>query len=30
LVRQGGSVVDRTVEIEFFDVGVRAYDFTFG
>jgi thiol-disulfide isomerase/thioredoxin len=30
LVRQAGSVVDRTFEIEFIDVGVRAYDFTFG
>ena len=30
LVRQTGSVVDRTFEIEFFDAGVRAYVFTFG
>ncbi len=30
LVRQTGSVVDRTFEIEFFDAGVRAYAFTFG
>jgi thiol-disulfide isomerase/thioredoxin len=30
LVRQSGAVSDRTFEIEFFDPGVRAYDFTFG
>jgi cytochrome c biogenesis protein CcdA/thiol-disulfide isomerase/thioredoxin len=30
LVRQTGSVVDRTFEIEFIDAGVRAYAFTFG
>jgi len=30
LVRQQGPVLDRTFEIEFFDPGVRAYDFTFG
>jgi cytochrome c biogenesis protein CcdA/thiol-disulfide isomerase/thioredoxin len=30
LVRQAGSVTDRTFEIEFFDAGVRAYSFTFG
>jgi thiol-disulfide isomerase/thioredoxin len=30
LVRQTGSVADRTFEIEFFDAGVRAYAFTFG
>jgi cytochrome c biogenesis protein CcdA/thiol-disulfide isomerase/thioredoxin len=30
LVRQSGSVVDRTFEIEFLDTGVRAYAFTFG
>jgi cytochrome c biogenesis protein CcdA/thiol-disulfide isomerase/thioredoxin len=30
LVRQTGSVADRTFEIEFFDPGVRAYVFTFG
>jgi thiol-disulfide isomerase/thioredoxin len=30
LVRQAGSVVDRTVEIHFFGSGVRAYAFTFG
>jgi len=30
LIRQAGSVEDRTVEIEFLDPGVRAYDFTFG
>jgi len=30
LIRQIGPIVDRTFEIEFFDPGVRAYDFTFG
>jgi hypothetical protein len=30
LVRQQGSIVDRTIEIEFLDPGVRAYAFTFG
>lgn len=30
LVRQTGSVTDRTFEIQFFDKGVRAYAFTFG
>jgi thiol-disulfide isomerase/thioredoxin len=30
LVRQPGPVVDRTIEIEFLDSGVRAYAFTFG
>jgi cytochrome c biogenesis protein CcdA/thiol-disulfide isomerase/thioredoxin len=30
LIRQSGSVTDRTFEIEFFDAGVRAYAFTFG
>jgi thiol-disulfide isomerase/thioredoxin len=30
LVRQSGPIVDRTFEVEFFDPGVRAYDFTFG
>lgn len=30
LVRQVGPIVDRTFEIEFFDPGVRAYNFTFG
>jgi hypothetical protein len=30
LIRQKGSVVDRTFEIEFLDPGVQAYDFTFG
>ena len=30
LVRQKGAVKDRTFEIEFFDPGVRIYDFTFG
>jgi cytochrome c biogenesis protein CcdA/thiol-disulfide isomerase/thioredoxin len=30
LVRQTGAVEDHTFEIEFFDAGVRAYDFTFG
>jgi thiol-disulfide isomerase/thioredoxin len=30
LIRQKGSVIDRTFEIEFLDPGVRAYVFTFG
>jgi thiol-disulfide isomerase/thioredoxin len=30
LVRQTGPIVNRTFRIEFFDPGVRAYDFTFG
>jgi len=30
LVRQTGSIADRTFEIEFLDPGVRAYAFTFG
>jgi hypothetical protein len=30
LVRQKGSVQDRTFEIRFLDPGVRAYSFTFG
>ena len=30
LVRQKGSVVDRTFEIQFLDAGVHAYVFTFG
>ena len=30
LVRQSGTVNDRTFEIEFYDAGVRAYAFTFG
>ncbi|WP_421914403.1 cytochrome c biogenesis protein CcdA [Mesorhizobium sp.] len=30
LVRQSGSIKDRTFQIEFFDAGVRAYVFTFG
>jgi cytochrome c biogenesis protein CcdA/thiol-disulfide isomerase/thioredoxin len=30
LVRQRGSVTDRTFEIEFLDPGVQAYSFTFG
>jgi thiol-disulfide isomerase/thioredoxin len=30
LIRQSGPILDRTFEIEFFDPGVRAYDFTFG
>ena len=30
LIRQKGSVTDRTLEIEFLDPGVRAYVFTFG
>jgi hypothetical protein len=29
-VRQPRSVADRTIEIEFFDTGPRAYVFTFG
>jgi thiol-disulfide isomerase/thioredoxin len=30
LIRQKGSIVDRTFEIEFLDLGVHALDFTFG
>jgi len=30
LLRQGGTIVDRTFEIRFLDPGVRAYAFTFG
>ena len=30
LIRQKGPIVDRTFEIEFFDLGVQALDFTFG
>lgn len=30
LVRQSGSVDDRTFQIEFLDGGARAYAFTFG
>jgi cytochrome c biogenesis protein CcdA/thiol-disulfide isomerase/thioredoxin len=30
LVRQKGTVMDRTFEIEFLDPGVQAYSFTFG
>ncbi len=30
LVRQGGTIADRTFEIEFFEAGVHAYAFTFG
>jgi len=30
VIRQAGSVTDRTFEIEFFDADVRAYAFTFG
>jgi len=30
LIRQKGSIVDRTFEIEFLDPGVHAVDFTFG
>jgi hypothetical protein len=30
LVRQAGTIIDQTFEIEFFDPGVRAYAFTFG
>jgi hypothetical protein len=30
LVRQSGSVDDRTLEIQFLDPGVEAYVFTFG
>jgi thiol-disulfide isomerase/thioredoxin len=30
LIRQKGPIVDRTFEIEFLDLGVQAFDFTFG
>jgi hypothetical protein len=30
LVRQPGSITDRTLEIAFLDTGVEAYVFTFG
>jgi thiol-disulfide isomerase/thioredoxin len=30
LIRQPGPIVDRTLEIEFLDPGVEAFDFTFG
>jgi len=30
LIRQPGSIADRTCEIEFLDVGLEAYAFTFG
>jgi thiol-disulfide isomerase/thioredoxin len=30
LIRQGGSIADRTFEIEFLEAGVEAYCFTFG
>ena len=30
LIRQKGPIVDRTLEIEFLDLGVQALDFTFG
>jgi len=30
LVRQSGSIADRTFSIEFLDPGVQAYAFTFG
>lgn len=30
LVRQSGTIADRTIEIEFLDPGVEAYVFTFG
>jgi hypothetical protein len=30
LVRQHGSIHDRTLRIEFLTPGVRAYSFTFG
>jgi len=30
LIRQRGSIEDRTFEIEFLDVGAEAYCFTFG
>ena len=30
LIRQKGPIVDRTFEIEFLDLSVHAFDFTFG
>jgi hypothetical protein len=30
LVRQNGTITDRTFEIRFLDPGVQAYAFTFG
>ena len=30
LIRQKGRVLDRTFEIEFFEVGAQAFSFTFG
>ena len=30
LIRQPGSVMDHTFEVEFLDAGVQAYVFTFG
>jgi hypothetical protein len=30
LIRQSGTIGDRTFEIRFLDQGVRAYAFTFG
>ena len=30
LVRQSGTITDRTFEIRFLDPGVQAYAFTFG
>jgi hypothetical protein len=30
LVRQNGTIIDRTFEIRFLDPGVQAYAFTFG
>jgi Thioredoxin like C-terminal domain len=30
LIRQPGSIVDRTLAIEFLDAGVEAFAFTFG
>ncbi len=30
LIRQQGTINDRTIQIEFLDPGVEAYSFTFG
>jgi hypothetical protein len=30
LIRQPGPIVERTLQIEFFDAGVEAFAFTFG
>jgi hypothetical protein len=30
LIRQPGPIVERTLQIKFFDVGVEAFAFTFG